>query len=436
MNNYLFELPKDQEKLTNRLLPRRELLRRSLITDIGVIFEEVESGGDAAVLDATRRFDGIEISSVLVADDYINHCVSGLSEEFRNAVCTAIKNVKEVNEALMPEREWRREIRPGTIIGEKTTPLASVGLYVPARKGPLISTAIMLVGAAKVAGVRKIVVAVPPQANGHANASTVAAAKLAGADHVITGNGVALIAGLTVGTKSIPEVDAIYGPGPAGIAAAMSIAFSYGKRTVVGLGPTDCAIIADESSKAAVVAGNLMCEGEHGPDSSVLLVTTSRLLAEEVARILDRQTPMIEEKRRAILSAVFGENGMGSIAIVPDILSACRIVNEFAPEHLLVSCTGDAERKVISEVQNVGEILIGEHTPFSAANYAIGITAVLPTNGFARSFSGITCKDMVKTSTIGELSESALEQLRPTIEQLGAHEGLPCHVKVVQKNKQ
>jgi histidinol dehydrogenase len=175
-----------------------------------------------------------------------------LAPKISRAVEKAINNIREVNQALMPPAFWQKEIRPGTIIGEKISPLDSVGLYIPARKGPLISTALMLVISAKVAGVKNIVVAMPPQADGKANPSTVAAASIAGAHRVVIGNGVALLAGMTFGTESIPEVAGMFGPGPAGIAAAMSVAFSYGKKAVVGIGPTDCAIIADESAPKVI----------------------------------------------------------------------------------------------------------------------------------------------------------------------------------------
>jgi histidinol dehydrogenase len=433
MADFQFNWPEDEERLKSRLLPRRKLLDEGLIADVSSLFEQVVSSGDRAIREATLRFDGIDLPSVRVSPEFQEQSVANLSPRFKKAVGKAIANITEVNEALMPEPEWRRQIRPGTVIGEKSTPLDSVGLYVPARKGPLVSTALMLVTAAKVAGVREIVVGMPPQENGQANPSTVAAARMAGATQFVVGNGVAIIAGMTVGTESVPEVDGIYGPGPAGIAAAMSVAFSYGKRTVVGIGPTDGAIIADESADPDWIARNLMCEAEHGADSSVLLVTTSRMLADQVARILQERIPCVREDRKLILTAVFGEQGLGAVVVVPDMIHACRIINEFAPEHLMVACTEKIQEEVLARVKNAGEILLGHFTPFSAANYAIGITAVLPTNGFARSFSGITCKDMLKTSTIGGLSESALKELLETIEEIGLHEGLPCHVEAARR---
>ncbi|MBN2417935.1 MAG: histidinol dehydrogenase [Deltaproteobacteria bacterium] len=433
MKDFLFKLPNDDEILRKRLSPRKNLLDSSLISNITSIFNNVAGSGDNAVIEATKRFDSIKIDSVRVPDEYIDRCLADLSPRFRHAVEKAVSNIREVNESLMPASYWQKEIRPGTIIGEKVTPLESVGLYIPARKGPLVSTALMLVTSAKVAGVSNIVAGMPPQENGQANPSTVAAATIAGADRIVIGNGVAVIAGMTCGTESIPEVDGMFGPGPAGIAAAMSVAFSYGKKTVVGIGPTDCAVIADDSADPDWIARNLMCEAEHGPDSSVLFATTSMGLAEKVALALLDRIPKVDEKRRQILSKVFGKEGMGAIAVVPDIKSACKIIDEYAPEHLMVACSKETQEKILSRIQNTGEILLGHNTPFSAANYAIGITAVLPTNGFARAFSGITCKDMIKTSTIGSLSEDALKELKDTIDALGEHEGLPCHVDAAVK---
>jgi histidinol dehydrogenase len=433
MKDLLFILPGDEKRFYTRLAPRKRLLDSSLVSDISALFKEVESSGDRAVIAATEKFDRINIENIRVPEAYMERCLNGLTPRFKNAVERAINNIREVNEALMPKALWQKEIRPGTVIGEKNTPLDSVGLYIPARKGPLISTALMLVTASKVAGVKNIVVAMPPQQNGKANPATVAASCMAGANRIVIGNGVALLAGMTFGTESIPEVAGMFGPGPAGIAAAMSVAFSYGKKTIVGIGPTDCAIIADESAEPGWIAKNLMCEAEHGPDSSVLLATTSMSFAERILKKLRERIPLVPEARRPILERVLGPDGMGTIAVVQDIKHAVQLVDEYAPEHLLIACEKETEEEVLSQINNAGEILIGHNTSFSAANYAIGITAVLPTNGFAKAFNGITCRDMIKTSTIGGLSAEALQDLAETIRALGEEEGLPCHADAAIK---
>ena len=174
MKDFLFKLPKDEQLFRKRLSPRKNLLDGSLIADVTTLFNNVETSGDKAVIEATEKFDRIKIDEVKVSDEYITQSLNGQSTRFKKAIEKAINNITEVNEALMPESDWRKEIRPGTIIGEKITALDSVGLYIPARKGPLISTALMLVTAAKVAGVDNIVVGMPPRENGNANSSTVA----------------------------------------------------------------------------------------------------------------------------------------------------------------------------------------------------------------------------------------------------------------------
>ncbi|MBW2623451.1 MAG: histidinol dehydrogenase [Deltaproteobacteria bacterium] len=222
MEQIVFKLPEEQEALNKRLASRHNLYSRSLIKDISTIFEAVELSGDQAVIEATARFDKIQIESIRVPDEVVAKSPDSMPPDFMSAVQTAIHNIRQVNEALLPESHWEIEIREGTIIGEKTTPLESVGLWVPTTKGPLISTALMLVVAAKVAGVKHIVVGMPPRPDGRPDLSTLAAARLAGADEFVIGNGVAVIAGFSIGTDSIPEVDGIFGPGPGGIAAAMS----------------------------------------------------------------------------------------------------------------------------------------------------------------------------------------------------------------------
>jgi histidinol dehydrogenase len=275
--------------------------------------------------------------------------------------------------------------------------------------------------------VGRIVVAMPPCADGRPDSGTVAAARLSGAHEFVVGNGVAVIAALALGTESVPEVDGIFGPGPGAIAAAMATAFSYGTRTTLGIGPTDGMVLADETADARLVACDLVTEAEHGPDSVTVLVTTSQPLAERVAAEVAQLVGEAPEPRRGYLEHVFGPDGMGCLVVAPDLDAACAAVNDFAPEHLIVACDEAPAEQALERIEHAGEILLGQHTPFSAANYAIGITAVLPTNGFARRFSGVTCRDMLKCSTLGSLSPEALAELAPTIAALAAHEGLPCH---------
>jgi histidinol dehydrogenase len=295
---------------------------------------------------------------------------------------------------------------------------------VPTRKGPLISTALMLIGAARAAGVRRIAMLAPPLVSGRWEPQTFAAGMLAGATEFYVGNGVALIAAACQGTETIPRVDGVVGPGPGAVAAAMGIAACLGARTVVGLGPTDCAILADESANPTHLALDLMAEAEHGKDSSALLVTPSASLAARVASELARQLGSVPEPRRQVLEHVFGASGLGALVIAPWD-DAVVLIDSFAPEHLML--VGPGAEAQVARIRNAGELLLGAHSPFAAANYAIGVSAVLPTNGFARCHSAVTARDFLRLSTTARLDEEALAQLAPTIIALATAEGLPCH---------
>ncbi|MFC3770834.1 histidinol dehydrogenase [Paenibacillus sp. GCM10012303] len=428
MSTMIFNLPQDQEKLDERFRSHNKLFDREVLTGVLAIFDEVARSGDEGIRSATRKFDQVELDRLELTATYTEACINGLPPSLRSAIGLAIRHVHEVNTEMLP-RSWEKEIRPGTVVGEIVRPLDSVGIWIPARKGPLLSTAIMLVVAAKAAGVPTIVVGMPPLKDGTGDPGTVAAAKLAGADRIIIGNGVAIIAAFAQGTESVPEVDGIFGPGPGGIAAAMSAALMYGKKAALGLGPTECAIIADGSADPERAAYDLINEAEHGPDSSAVLVTTSAALARQVEERLGICIGGMPEDRRRYLQQVFGPDGKGAIVVTPTIEEACDCINGFAPEHLMVVGEPQTEQRVIELVRHAGEVLIGGYTPFSAGNYAIGITAVLPTNGFAKAFSGVTCKDMVKVSTTGRLTPEALRELAPVIREMSGYEQLPGHRK-------
>ncbi|TDQ34176.1 histidinol dehydrogenase [Aureibacillus halotolerans] len=430
-SSIVFNVPEQNDSLTERFSTHKTLFNRDVLNGVLSIFDEVANTGDKGIRNLTSKYDDVDLDGLILTNDYIEECVSSLSPSLRSAIEQAIRNVQEANLAMLP-KTWEKEIRPGTVIGENVVPLESVGIWIPARKGPLLSTAIMLVVAAKTAGVKKIVVGMPPLKNGLGDQGTVAAAKLAGADQFVIGNGVAIIAGFAQGTSSIPEVDGIYGPGPGGIAAAMSVAMTYGKKSVLGIGPTESVIFADDTADPLKIAYDLINEAEHGPDSTSILVTTSTNLARSVETLLWDCIAEVEEKRKQYVEHVFGDNGKGAIVVASDVDEAFNFINWFAPEHLMVVCDKETEERALTRIINAGEILIGAYTPFSAANYGIGITAVLPTNHFARAFSGVTSKDMVKYSTIGRLSKDALQEIYPIIKEMGDYEQLPSHVKAAE----
>lgn len=425
--------PRDEAAVAARMARREALFDARLVNGVQAIFARVKEQGDRAVLAATTTHDGVELLSSRVPESKIERAIDELPLELRAAIEHARSRIERVNRELVP-RDVLRDMEPGVRVGELYRPLDSVALWIPCRKGPLLSTALMLVTAARVARVPRIVVLMPPRADGSADPGTLAAARLAGAGECFVGNGVALLAAATHGTESLPRVAGVFGPGPGAIAVAMSMAGMYGLKTVVGIGPTDCAVLADESADPRLVAWDLASEAEHGPDSASLLATPSEAFAHAVATELERVTASAEKTRRENLRQVFGDAGRGMLVVTPDFPAACELAAKFAPEHLSIVCRSDRRAFALSSAV-AGEILLGAHTPFSAANYAIGITAVLPTNGAARAMSGVTARDMLRTTTVGELDATALFSLTPTIATLARYEGLPCHAGAAEARR-
>ncbi len=419
-----------QAQIDQRLARREALIDSRLIASVHALFERVREQGEGALLAATREHDGVVLETSAISAAVVARAVQALSPELRAALDVACARIRRVNEQWLTA-DHVVDMDPGVRVGELFRPLDSVALWVPCRKGPLLSTALMLTCAARAAGVPRIVLMMPPRADGSADPGTLAAGFLAGATQFLLGNGVALIAAATHGTASLPRVDGVFGPGPGGIAVAMGVAGMYGLKTVVGIGPTDCAVLADDSADARLVAWDLASEAEHGPDSASLLVTPSERLARTVAAHLAEIIAAAKEPQRSNLEHVFGVAGRGMLVVCPDFDGACALAARFAPEHLSIVCRAEQRARALSSAL-AGEILIGESTPFAAANYAIGITAVLPTNGAARAISGITARDMRRIMTFAELTPCALELLGPTIEVLAEYEGLNTHASAAK----
>jgi histidinol dehydrogenase len=430
----IFTVPRDEAIVAERMARRAALTDARLIGSVQTIFSEVQARGDRAVIAATLEHDGVALQRSRVPESELERAIASLPAELLTAIEDARARIERVNRDLLP-RDSIRDMEPGVRVGELYRPLDSVALWIPCRKGPLLSTALMLVTAARAAGVPRITVLMPPRADGTADPGTLAVARLAGADACYMGNGVALIAAATHGTETLARTAGLFGPGPGGIAVAMAMAGMFGIKTVAGIGPTDCAVLADDSADARLVAWDLASEAEHGPDSASLLATPSQAFARAVAAELTSIIASTEETRRANLLGVFGEDGRGMLVVSPDFDAACAIAARFAPEHLSIVCRPELRTTALASAV-ASEVLLGPYSPFSAANYAIGITAVLPTNGAARSLSGITARDMLRTTTLGQLDAAALERLVPTIAALARYEGLPCHAAAAEARRQ
>lgn len=419
---------------------RRRLLDRgvdkifdpALRESVGRIVEDVREHGDAAVVRALAQFDGCAVApeGLLVAEAEFAAADRDVPGAVKEALREGIANVRAFNEHLTRERQWEVELRPGLTVGEKTTPIASAGLFVPSGKGSFPSVLVQIGTPAVVAGVPEIAVVVPPVpgGGGAVDAAVLFAARELGIANVFRANGPAGIAALAFGTESFPRVRKVLGPGSPPVQAAQIACQAYGTHTQMLLGPSESLIIADDSADVRLLAADLLNEAEHGPDSSSLLVTDSEELVDAVQDELAAQLERLPEPRRSYAQAALGENG-GAI-LVADMTEAAEVSNTYAPEHMQIVARD--ERAVLDLIVHAGEVLLGQATPVSAANYVLGVPAALPTGTYARVTGGVTAETFLKKASIAKATPECLSQLTPSILALAEHEGFPAHAAAVR----
>lgn len=398
-----------------------------LRTSIVAILDDVRARGDAAVVEALRRFDGCEVepAALRVTEDELDAGLAATSEDVTAALRDAIEHVRRFNERICEQGDWSIESEPGLVVGERVSAIESAGLFVPSGKGSFPSVLVHLAVPAIVAGVPAIVVVVPPVSGGDGSIDpgVLAACRLLDLDQVFRVNGPAGIAALAFGTESIPKVRLVVGPGSPPVTCAQLEVQRYGTVTTMVLGPTESLVIADESADASLLAADLLNEAEHGSDSTTLLVTTSATLLADVQREAARQLASLPEPRRTYAGDAIGVRG-GAV-LVADAAEAADVANAFAPEHLQLVVRDEAT--VLGRLFNAGEILVGQQTPFAAANYVLGCPASLPTSGFAKVSSGVTAHTFRKRSAIAQMDRNALRRVTPSVVALARHEGFPAH---------
>ncbi len=410
-----------------------EIFDPALRASIGEIIDDVREHGDAAVCRALARWDRIELApeQLRVTAEEIAGAV--VSADVDAAIDDAIAHLRAFNERLVERAsDWSFESEPGLVVGEKVTPIQSAGLFVPSGKASYPSVAYQLAVPAVVAGVREIALVVPPVpgGRGEVDPAVLTVCRKLGIDQVFRVNGPAGIAALGFGTQTFPKVRKIVGPGSPPVTCAQVEMQRHGVATMMLLGPTESVVIADATADPVRLALDLLIEAEHGTDSAVVLVTTSTDLIDateaEVIRLLATLPPARADAARAAL----GVNG-GAV-VVADLDEAAAVVNRYAPEHLQVAVGGSAESRLLELLTDAGEILVGQHTPFSAANFVIGCPASLPTSGFAHVSSGITAEAFLKRTAIARADERALRRMGPSIVALADHEGFPAHAAAVR----
>lgn len=412
-----------------RVLSRSEQDISSAVEVVRPIVEAVRQEGDAALLRYTEKFEGAKLSpdSLRVSEDEFAETERSLDVALKTAIERAVENVRVFHAAQVPSAMEMIEVRPGLIAGERALPVDSCGLYVPRGRGSFPSMVYMLAVPASLAGVERIVMVSPPESDGSINPACLYAARLCGVHEVYKVGGAQAVAALAYGTESIKPVSMITGPGSAYVAAAKHLV-SHIVNTSLPAGPSESVVLADSSADAWKVAVDLLIEAEHGKDSSALLVTDSLSLAEKVAGYLRDCIVRLPEPRQSFVRSVM--SGYGGIIVASDIREAASIVNDYAPEHLLIN-TRDPFF-TLSLIKNAGEILLGENTPFSIANYATGPNAVLPTGGKAKVYSPVSVRDFIKFSSVVYASKEAFEDIRGDVIRLAEFENFPAHAAALK----
>lgn len=400
----------------------------SLKTQIGRIIDDVRANGDEAVCRALHDFDHVDLSpdQLRATDDELD--AARVDDDVDAAIDDAIAHLRAFNQQLMARAaDWSFESEPGLHVGEKVTPISSVGLFVPSGKASYPSVAYQLGVPAVVAGVPRIALVVPPlpDGSGRIDPAVLVVCRKLGIRDVFRVNGPAGIAALGFGTETIPQVRKIVGPGSPPVACAQVEMQRYGVATMMILGPTESIVIADDSADARLAAADLLNEAEHGTDSATLLITTSAALADAIDDALTPQLAALPTARAEAARASLGVNG--GCVLVDSLAEAADVANRWAPEHLQVAVAPDAEADLLDRLVNAGEILVGQHTLFSAGNFVIGCPASLPTGGFAHVSSGITAEAFLKRTAIARADAAALARMSPTILAMSRHEGFPAH---------
>lgn len=417
----------------DELMRRAEADIRSLLPQVQEVVDRVRAEGDAALVEYTRRWDcsDFDASRLRAGAEDFAAARKSVSPEVIAAIKAAHDNIRHFHQQQMPEAMWFSEVQPGIMAGEKVTPVAGVGLYVPRGKGAFPSVMLMLATPARVAGVPRVAVVTPPAPDGRADAGTLVAAEICGIEEVYVVGGSQAVAALSCGTETVPRVDKIVGPGNQYVSAAKRLL--YGELDVgLPAGPSEAVILCDEHADARFAALDLLVEAEHGPDSAALLVTHSRALADEVLRLLPELLNQLPPWRREFVNRVLG--GYGGILLTESLGQSIDFVNDYAPEHL--ELLTDEPFVTLNRIRNAGEILLGPLTPIPLANYCLGLNAILPTGGFARSFSSVGVQDFLKRSGIGYLSREGYERLQKVAITLADYEDFPAHALALRRRNE
>ncbi|WP_010522555.1 histidinol dehydrogenase [Aquimarina agarivorans] len=407
----------------NQLLKRPTQTVADIEGTVADVFDAISTKGDQAVAAYTEKFDGVALDTILVSEKEIEAAVHLVSDELKDAIQLAKGNISRFHEAQKTTKV-QVETMNGVDCWQEKRPIQKVGLYIPGGTAPLFSTILMLVLPAKIAGCKEIVLCSPPNAAGEIHPAILYTANLCGVTKICKVGGIQAIAGMTFGTESIPQVYKIFGPGNQFVTVAKQLATKYGVAIDMPAGPSELLIVADDSANAAYVASDLLSQAEHGKDSQVILVATSKKLIDAVELEVEKQLavlPRVEIATEAIKNS--------KLIYVENDKIALNLIDEYGPEHFIV-CVHD-EDFYVSNVANAGSVFIGNYTPESAGDYASGTNHTLPTNGYAKNYSGVNLDTFMKNMTFQKISKQGIQAIGNAIELMAEAEGLQAHKNAV-----
>ena len=406
------------------ILARPQFDAAPLEVKVREILMAVKQRGDAAISAYTLAFDKIALSNFKLSASAFDAAEKVLTPSLKTAIQLAKVNIEVFHQGQI-QKEERIETMPGVWCWRKSVGIEKVGIYIPGGTAPLFSTVLMLGIPAKLAGCKEIILCTPPNEKGEIDPAIIYAASLVGVTAIFTIGGVQAIAALAYGTASVPKVYKIFGPGNQYVTAAKQMIQQEGVAIDMPAGPSEVCVYADETSIASFVAADLLSQAEHGVDSQVILIANSIEIVEQVQKELDMQLVSLPRKELATKALAHSK-----AIVIENTEEAIAMMNEYAPEHLILSINNAAQ--VAEKIINAGSIFIGNFSPESVGDYASGTNHTLPTNGFAKAYSGVSMDSFVKKITFQQLTERGLENIAPTVIEMATAEGLQAHSKAVE----
>ena len=386
---------------------------------VQTVLDQIRQYGDSAVKAFEEKFDKVRLDSLAVSEAEMAEAEGLVADDLKEALKLAHANIEKFHAAQKFEGE-KVETAPGVVCWQKSAAIEKVGLYIPGGTAPLFSTVLMLATPAKIAGCKEIVLCTPPNREGKVNPAILMAAKIAGVNRIFKAGGVQAIGAMAYGTESVPKVSKIFGPGNQFVMAAKQQVSLHEVAIDMPAGPSEVAVVADDTANPVLVAADLLSQAEHGVDSQVILITNSEALAERVNEEVDRQLALLPRKEIAEKSLEYSK-----LIIVKDMDEVLEMTNEYAPEHLILAIkdyTSFADRVV-----NAGSVFLGNYSCESAGDYASGTNHTLPTSGYAKAYSGVNLDSFCRKITFQELTAEGIRSIGPAVERMAAAEQLDAH---------